>query len=61
MASRERQRPECDDTPVADPPGSPGMLWFVLILAGYLLFAHGCHADEDTELRVREFITCWMR
>ncbi len=21
------------------------------LLAGYLLFAHGCHGDEDTELR----------
>jgi hypothetical protein len=26
--------------------------WFlVLILGGYLLFCHGCHADEDNELR----------
>jgi hypothetical protein len=23
----------------------------VLILGGYLLFCHGCHGDEDTELR----------
>ena len=22
----------------------------VLLLAGYLLFCHGCHGDEDTEL-----------
>ncbi len=24
-----------------------------LLLAGYLLFAHGCHADQDTELFTR--------
>ena len=24
-----------------------------LLLAGYLLFAHGCHPDEDTELFAR--------
>lgn len=57
LASRERKQPEhSEQTPVADPPGSPAWFWFVLILAGYLLFAHGCHADEDTELRVRHFI-----
>jgi hypothetical protein len=25
----------------------------LLMLVGYLLFAHGCHADEDTELLVK--------
>ena len=25
----------------------------ILLLAGYLLFAHGCHPDEDTELFAR--------
>jgi hypothetical protein len=25
--------------------------WFaVLVIAGYLLFVHGCHGDEDNEL-----------
>ncbi|HZT81974.1 MAG TPA: hypothetical protein VFA26_17240 [Gemmataceae bacterium] len=23
---------------------------FLLLLAGYLLFCHGCHGDEDNEL-----------
>jgi hypothetical protein len=25
----------------------------LLLLVGYLLFAHGCHGDEDTELFAR--------
>jgi hypothetical protein len=25
----------------------------LLILAGFLLFCHGCHGDEDTELLVK--------
>jgi len=25
----------------------------MLLLAGYLLFAHGCHGDEDNELFMR--------
>ncbi len=34
------------------PPGLAGRWLFLvyLLLAGYLLFAHGCHADEDNEL-----------
>ena len=28
-------------------------LLFVAVLAGYLLFCHGCHADQDTELLLR--------
>jgi len=34
-------------------PASPGRgrLWVALaLLAGYLLFCHGCHGDEDNEL-----------
>lgn len=27
-----------------------GYRWPLLLLAGYLLFAHGCHGDEDNEL-----------
>lgn len=27
--------------------------WPLLLLAGYLLFAHGCHGDEDNELFAR--------
>jgi hypothetical protein len=26
---------------------------FLALAAGYLLFSHGCHADEDTELLVQ--------
>lgn len=34
------------------PPGLPGRWLFLvyLLLTGYLLFAHGCHGDEDNEL-----------
>jgi hypothetical protein len=33
---------------------SPPRLWVVLaLLAGYLLFCHGCHGDEDNELFAR--------
>jgi hypothetical protein len=32
-------------------PDSPFWRWAAfLLLAGYLLFAHGCHGDEDNEL-----------
>ena len=34
-------------------PAAPGRrrLWVALaLLAGYLLFCHGCHGDEDNEL-----------
>jgi hypothetical protein len=35
-------------------PGTRGVsiagLAFLVIVAGYLLFAHGCHGDEDNEL-----------
>jgi len=27
--------------------------WPLLLLTGYLLFAHGCHGDEDNELFAR--------
>jgi hypothetical protein len=30
-----------------------GRWLFLLGIAGYLLFAHGCHGDEDTELFAR--------
>jgi hypothetical protein len=29
-------------------------LTLLLILGGYLLFCHGCHGDEDTELHAAE-------
>ena len=39
---------------MAEGPRRPGWRWLIwplfLILAGYLLFCHGCHGDEDTEL-----------
>jgi hypothetical protein len=36
--------------------GSPRRYRFwlaLLLLAGYLLFAHGCHGDEDNELLMK--------
>jgi len=35
----------------------------LLLLAGFLLFAHGCHGDEDNELfaRVRAWISASER
>jgi hypothetical protein len=45
--------------PVPFPPPEPacGRGWWryaaALLLGGYLLFAHGCHGDEDTELFAR--------
>ena len=30
--------------------GRRWFLWPALLIAGYLLFAHGCHVNEDTEL-----------
>jgi hypothetical protein len=32
--------------------------WWIalLLLGGYLLFCHGCHADEDTELRAARLL-----
>jgi hypothetical protein len=43
-----------EDVP-ADPPGLARLDWWlrglvILLLGGYLLFSHGCHGDEDTEL-----------
>jgi len=32
--------------------GHGGWLFWLLLL-GYLLFAHGCHGDEDNELFIR--------
>jgi hypothetical protein len=33
------------------PPPRRRRLWLALaLLAGYLLFCHGCHGDEDNEL-----------
>jgi hypothetical protein len=33
------------------PPGFTWVAWSALaLLAGYLLFCHGCHGDEDNEL-----------
>jgi len=30
----------------------------LLLLAGFLLFAHGCHGDKDNELFAR--VSAWM-
>lgn len=45
-----------DESPPARDQGAPGrgwLLWPMLLLLGYLLFAHGCHGDEDNELFMR--------
>jgi len=34
-------------------------LLLTMLLAGYLLFAHGCHAEEDTELLLS--LTLWLQ
>jgi hypothetical protein len=49
--------PILDEAPPAAPPEPTtrcGWLFLpLLLLAGYLLFAHGCHGDEDNELFMR--------
>jgi hypothetical protein len=50
VKDRQRSRPR---TPLE----AGWMRWLLfLAMAGYLLFAHGCHTDKDTELLVR-FVT----
>ena len=49
------------ESPEPAPTGPPRRWWQfapLLLLAGYLLFAHGCHGDEDNELfaAVRSFL-----
>jgi hypothetical protein len=39
--------------PSANRPARPRIRWLLLIGAGYLLFCHGCHGDEDNELFAR--------
>jgi hypothetical protein len=39
---------------VSEPATGRGWLWLPMaLLLGYLLFAHGCHGDEDNELFMR--------
>jgi hypothetical protein len=47
-----------EERPIAKPNRPPApergwLFWPMLLLAGYLLFAHGCHGDEDNELFLR--------
>jgi hypothetical protein len=42
--------------PAPSPQRRPWRFAVFLLLAGFLLFAHGCHGDEDTELRLRPWI-----
>jgi hypothetical protein len=46
--------PEADRAILADAFSTTAfrLMWFVgvLLIGAYLLFAHGCHADVDTEL-----------
>ncbi len=42
---------ECGSPLLARRAGNSIWPWAVfLLLGGYLVFAHGCHGDEDTEL-----------
>jgi hypothetical protein len=47
--------PTLDELPTqTEPTTSRGWLWLpMLLLLGYLLFAHGCHGDEDNELFIK--------
>jgi hypothetical protein len=50
--NREARR-SVGEAPVEERP-QPAFGWFawpaLVLLAGYLLFCHGCHGDEDNEL-----------
>ncbi|MBL8800208.1 MAG: hypothetical protein JNM56_40380 [Planctomycetia bacterium] len=53
---RSKKAGAVDRGPTA--PASEGIFgrrycWPLLLLTGYLLFAHGCHGDEDNELFAR--------
>jgi hypothetical protein len=45
-------RRRCPDETVA-PPRRRRLRVALALLAGYLLFCHGCHGDEDNELFAR--------
>ncbi len=47
--------PTLDESPKQVAPAADrGWLWVPMVLMlGYLLFAHGCHGDEDNELFMR--------
>jgi hypothetical protein len=52
---RTRELPR-EQVPADDASPAPCRAFSLLatvVLAGYLLFAHGCHGDEDTELFIR--------
>jgi hypothetical protein len=52
-----QSRPRFRPLPPPDAPEPARRGWWrygvALALAGYLLFAHGCHGDEDNELFAR--------
>lgn len=43
-----RTTTDAPTTPILEP--GPWLFPVYLLLGGYLLFAHGCHGDEDNEL-----------
>ena len=56
------QYPERHDPAGAKRQATTGfsVIWpfaILLLLAGFLLFAHGCHGDEDTELFTSQFMS----
>jgi len=59
LARRASSPAKWDLETTSKPPAAPWKWprWlFLALLAGYFLFAHGCHRDDDTELSVRHVI-----
>ena len=53
MIETIRERTPTDEATEASPRRRWGLWPVVLLLAGYALFCHGCHGDEDNELLVQ--------
>lgn len=53
-----KRRPRSGRRMQAEELRSPEVRWLVwpvlVLLAAYLLFCHGCHGDEDTELLAQQ-------
>ena len=52
MSATSRERPGISGV-LEEKARAPWGLVVVVLVAGYLLFAHGCHGDEDNELLAR--------
>jgi hypothetical protein len=53
MTEAIHERTPADETAEASPRRRSGLWPVLLLLAGYALFCHGCHGDEDNELFVQ--------